>query len=106
MPSTAIRPFLLPRPRKARTRLGRSLRAVVCLTGLLLLWLPSLAHACAVCFQSSNDASRIAFIATTAFMTLLPLVVLFLAIRWFVGRARAAEEADRAALLSRSRAPS
>ncbi len=39
---------------------------------LLLLALPDAGHACAVCFDSS-DENRLAFMATTAFLTLLPL---------------------------------
>jgi hypothetical protein len=94
------------KPRNQHIRLRRASNAAACVAGLVLLWLPSLAQACAVCFQGKGDASRIAFIATTAFMTFLPLAVLFLAIRWFVRHAREAEEADRAALISRSRARS
>lgn len=37
-----------------------------------VLALPDAAHACAVCFDSS-DENRQAFLLTTAFLTLLPL---------------------------------
>jgi hypothetical protein len=38
----------------------------------LLAVFPDVAHACAVCFDSS-DENRQAFLATTAFLSLLPL---------------------------------
>lgn len=40
-----------------------------------LVLLPGAAHACSVCFQSQSGATRVAFIASTAFMTFLPLAV-------------------------------
>jgi hypothetical protein len=106
MTMTMIKPKPKPKPSNEHTRLRSASSAAACVAGIVLFWLPGLAQACAVCFQGNGDASRIAFIATTAFMTFLPLAVLFLAIRWFVRHAREAEEADRAALLSRSRARS
>lgn len=39
---------------------------------LLLVALPDVAHACAVCFDPS-DENRVAFLATTVFMSLFPL---------------------------------
>jgi len=48
---------------------------VPALTTLVFLLLPTLAHACAVCFES-NDEARIAFINTTAFLTFLPLGII------------------------------
>ena len=44
--------------------------AVLAIVGLLVL--PDVAHACPVCFDSS-DENRQAFLATAAFLTLLPL---------------------------------
>jgi hypothetical protein len=43
---------------------------------VLVLLAPDTALACAVCFQSKSDASRVAFIASTAAMTFLPLFVI------------------------------
>jgi hypothetical protein len=71
-------------------------RALALGVALLVVWLPNMAQACAVCFQGKGDDSRLAFIATTAFMTLLPLTVLFFAIRWFVRRANEAERLQSA----------
>lgn len=48
-----------------------------------LLLSPGVALACAVCFQAKTDASRIAFIASTAAMTGLPLL-LVLGVAWWV----------------------
>ena len=51
---------------------------------ILLLLLPRVGEACAVCASNAEDANRLAFIASTAFMTIFPLVVLGLSILWFV----------------------
>jgi hypothetical protein len=62
---------------------------------LVLLALPGAAEACAVCFQAKTDATRIAFIASTAAMTFLPLAVVG-GLAWWVRRrfARADASAD------------
>jgi hypothetical protein len=58
--------------------------ALSALLGLLII-LPDAADACAVCFQGRSDASRVAFIATTAAMTFLPLGVIG-GMAWWVRR--------------------
>jgi hypothetical protein len=61
---------------------------------LALAWLvllPDLAHACAVCFDSS-DENRQAFLATTAFLTLLPLGMVAGTGLWLRKRARRLDE--------------
>ena len=40
------------------------------------------AEACPVCFQAKNDASRVAFIVTTGFMTGLPLLLVGGVVWW------------------------
>ena len=56
--------------------------------------LPDAAHACPVCFDSS-DENRQAFFATTVFLTLLPLGMVGGAGLWLRHRARErAEQAD------------
>ncbi len=52
---------------------------------VLFLALPGAAEACAVCFQAKSDATRIAFIASTAAMTFLPLAVVG-GLAWWVRR--------------------
>ncbi len=42
----------------------------------VLLLVPLTAYACPMCFQGKNEESQIAFIVSTAFMTLLPLLVI------------------------------
>jgi len=63
-----------------------------------VLALPEVAHACPVCFDSS-DENRQAFLATTAFLTLLPLGMVGGAGLWLRKRARDAsrdEDGDTA----------
>ena len=48
-----------------------------------LFWLaPTAAQACAVCSYGREDETRIAFIATTAFMTALPLLIIAGGVWW------------------------
>lgn len=68
------------------------MRALVFAT---LLLAPRLGQACSVCF-SATDENRIAFIATTAFMTGLPLLLIGSVVGWLWWRVaqlrRAADE--------------
>jgi len=70
--------------------------AVVALALTWLLLVPEVAHACPVCFDSS-DENRQAFLVTTAFLTLLPLGMVGGAGLWLRKRARErnAGEAER-----------
>ena len=43
---------------------------------LVVLLLPDVSEACAVCFQAKSEESRQAFIWTTAFLTVLPLAMI------------------------------
>ena len=67
--------------------------AIVVLAVLLVLVLPDIAHACPVCFDQ-RDENRQAFLATTAFLTLLPLGMVAGAGLWIRKRARDADEQD------------
>jgi hypothetical protein len=60
-----------------------ALRASVAVAILVLA--PKASLACAVCFQAKSDATRIAFIASTAAMTFLPLAVVG-GVAWWVRR--------------------
>lgn len=54
----------------------------------LIVTSPALAEACAVCGAARSEASRDAFIATTVFMTLLPLLAIGGVVLWLRRRAR------------------
>lgn len=72
---------------------------------LVLGWLfqPSEALACAVCF-SGEEANRIAYIGTTAFLTFFPLIMvgcsIYIVRRHIVRRTRELEEAEATGLVS------
>jgi hypothetical protein len=57
-----------------------------------LLACPALAWACPVCFSVKNEATRIAFLGTTVFLTALPLVLMGGVGVWLAKRV---EEAER-----------
>lgn len=76
-----------------RLRFAATLSAAVATTWLL----PALAVACTVCMGGQEEASRKAFIGTTAFMTFFPLAILFVAVGWFVRRTLEREREDEAA---------
>ncbi|MDD9933013.1 MAG: hypothetical protein OXT09_05385 [Myxococcales bacterium] len=55
------------------------------------------ALACAVCYAAKDDASQLAFLIMTGFMTGLPLLLLGAGIYWVVRRMRRLEEQERVA---------
>jgi len=61
--------------------------AVGVCTLLLVAFLPEAGHACPVCFDAS-DENRRAFLATTAFLSLLPLGMVMGAGLWIRKRSR------------------
>ena len=63
------------------------------LAAAIMTYAPTLAHACAVCFDSEDD-NRQAFIDTTIFLTVLPLALLAIGISLVVYRVRKAERAE------------
>lgn len=63
------------------------LAALACAVGFLALS-PDLAYACPVCFDRDDEA-RIAFLATTGLLTLLPLGMVGGFVMWIRKRARA-----------------
>ena len=71
--------------------------AVVVLALIALVVLPDVAHACPVCFDSS-DENRQAFLVTTAFLSLLPLGMVAGAGLWLRKRAREVEEGEQGEL--------
>lgn len=65
-----------------------------CAALLALLLLPSLAEACAVCGAAQTESTRKAFVGTTAFMTFLPLIMLFGVVGWYIRRTLRSEEQE------------
>jgi len=64
--------------------------ATVAVALALVAFLPDVAHACPVCFDSS-DENRQAFLATTAFLSLLPLGMVGGAGLWLRKRSKEVE---------------
>ena len=82
------------------------MRSLVVVLVVAAFWLaPELAAACTVCTGADTEASRKAFIGTTAFLTFFPLAMLALLIGWFVRRALASEREDEQALRGPHGAP-
>ena len=86
------------RARRGEARARRSRRAVLTVAALALVLLaafPDVAHACPVCFDRDDEA-RIAFLATTGLLTLVPLGLVAGTGMWLRRRAREiAEEEER-----------
>ena len=60
-----------------------------------LVALPDAAHACAVCFDPREE-NRIAFLVTTAFLTLFPLSLVGMAGAFLRKRVKELDEEERA----------
>ena len=73
------------------------------LVALVVFLGPGVAAACTVCMGGQEEASRQAFVLTTALMTFLPLTILAIAAWWFLRYALAREE-DEAQRLEVERA--
>lgn len=69
----------------------RGHRGIAPLVVALLLAAPRVAHACAVCFDA-RDENRAAFLATTVFMSLLPLGMVAGLVLWLRRRAQVMEQ--------------
>ena len=54
------------------------------------------AQACPVCFSSTNEENRVAFIFMTGFLTVLPLLLIGFAVSWYRRRVKAFEKKQRA----------
>ena len=70
------------------------LRAQLFVATAAVLASPALALACPVCFQAKDEASRIAFLATTVFLTALPLLMIGGVVMWLSKRVQAADQND------------
>lgn len=67
--------------------------SILVLAVLAVAAMPEVAHACAVCFDAT-DENRRAFLATTAFLTLLPLGMVTGAGLWLRRRVRERDEQE------------
>ena len=59
-----------------------------------MLTSPVVAWACPVCFSAKNEASRVAFLETTVFMTALPLLMIGGAVLWLLKRVEAVKREE------------
>ena len=60
----------------------------------VMLLVPEVADACPVCNATKNESSRIAFLVTTAFLSLLPLAMVAGVLWWVRSTVRAAEQQE------------
>jgi hypothetical protein len=58
-------------------------------TALVVWGFPANVLACPVCFAAKDEANRVAFVASTVFLTALPLVLMGAFIGWASRRAKA-----------------
>jgi hypothetical protein len=61
--------------------------ALLVMISTATLFVPQMATACAVCFTGRADETRIAFIATTALLTALPILLIGSLVWWLRRRA-------------------
>ncbi len=61
---------------------------------VLVVSSPEIAQACSVCSAGRDEATRVAFIGTTIFLSVLPLAVIGLGVLWLRRRLREMEAAD------------
>jgi len=71
---------------------NRSSRIVWLLIACGVLFTPGIAAACSVCQTGKEDDTRIAFELMTAFMTVIPFVLVGGVFWWLRGRLRAVED--------------
>lgn len=62
--------------------------ALALMVSTAVLFAPQLATACAVCFTGRTDETRVAFLATTGFLTALPILLVGTLVWWLCRRAR------------------
>lgn len=78
--------------------LPRPLLRLVGWTGGLWLVMSGVALACPVCFSAKNEDNQIAYLATTGFLTFLPLVMIGSLVLWVRRRVRELAEWNGAAI--------
>ena len=86
--------------RTRNVRMGRRLGASA---AWLLVWLlmaaPSVAEACSKCLSGRSDETKLAYILTTVFLSLLPPLAVGGVVWWLVRRARALSRVEVAAAI-------
>ncbi len=70
----------------ASTLQQRLSRAWVHALAFVIVASPRISEACAVCSSGKEDENRLAFILTTAFLTVLPLSIIAALVWWLKGR--------------------
>jgi hypothetical protein len=89
-------------------RLGTFLVRCVAIAAIFV-WVPRIAAACAVCMAGREDENRIAFELMTAFMTIMPFLLIAGVFWWLRGRLRDLEarheEARKTGASANSRMP-
>jgi len=68
--------------------------AIRSICAALVIGLPEIAQACSVCSAGRDDAVRAAFIGTTIFLSVVPLVAIGAGVLWLRRRLREMESAD------------
>ena len=66
----------------------RATRWLAAASALAVVWSPRIGWACSVCTAGRDEANRVAFIATTAFLTFLPLLMIGGVVWWLCVRVR------------------
>jgi hypothetical protein len=89
MRPAAVNALGTPSPRAARWLAAASV--------LVIVWAPRIGWACSVCSAGRDEANRVAFIATTAFLTFLPLLMIGGVVWWLRKRVRRHGDAANAA---------
>lgn len=74
------------------TRRARALAAPLIVLGLV--WAPSVSQACSQCLATRTRANQIAFIATTVFLSVMPLLVVGGIVLWLRKKIREAAAAE------------
>ena len=78
-----------PTPANAlATPAPRATRWFAAAGALAVVWSPRIGWACSVCTAGRDEANRVAFIATTAFLTILPLLMIGGVVWWLSKRVR------------------
>ena len=64
------------------------MRALAVMFSSAVLFVPQFAAACAVCFTGRADETRVAFLATTGLLSVLPMLLIGSLVWWLRRRAR------------------